>query len=79
MYAESGAQSKVKGVTSEEVADAVIKSIEGDKAEVDVAPLSLRLGTVLAHVAPATYAKLALKAGSDQQTSQLADGLRHKR
>jgi short-subunit dehydrogenase len=79
MFAESGAQTSVKGVTSAKVANAVINAIEDNRAEVDVAPWSLRVGTTFAHVAPGTYAKLALRSGSDSQTLQLAEGLRHKR
>jgi short-subunit dehydrogenase len=79
MYAESGAQPTGKTITSDQVAAAVVRAIDKDKAEIDVAPWSLRLGTLLAHAAPGTYARLALRAGADDAAAALAEGLRNKR
>ena len=79
MWAESGARSNVGTVSSASVADGVIRAIERNKAEVDVAPLAVRAGAVLAHLAPGTYARLAARVGADAQTAALAAGLRHKR
>ncbi len=48
MFAEAGVELP-KGVgtrTPQEVADGVLRAIEQNRAEVDVAPLSLRLGSI---------------------------------
>ena len=79
MYAESGAQPRGKTITSNDVARAVVRAIDNNKAEIDVAPWSLRLGALLAHTAPGTYGRLALRGGADEATAALAKGLRHKR
>ncbi len=79
MWAESGAHTKGGTVTSTAVADGVVRAIERNRAEVDVAPLSIRLGGILANLAPDAFARMARKAGADNQTAELAAGLRHKR
>ena len=79
MWAESGATSTVGTVSSTDVAEAVVKAVERNRAEIDVAPWSVRVGGLLAHVAPGSYARLAKRAGADRQTAALAEGLRHKR
>jgi short-subunit dehydrogenase len=79
MWAESGASGKVGTVSSSAVADGVIRAIERNRAEVDVAPWSVRVAAALAHLLPGTYARLARRSGADEQTAALAAGLRHKR
>ncbi len=79
MWAESGASGQAGTVSSSAVADAVIRAIERNRAEVDVAPWSVRLAAAIAHLVPETYARLARSSGADQQTAALAAGLRHKR
>ena len=79
MWAESGATGTVGTVSSSAVAEGVIRAIERNKAEVDVAPMSIRLAAVFANLMPETYARVAQRAGADQQTESLAAGLRHKR
>ena len=79
MWAESGARSNVGTVSAASVADGVLRAIERNKAEVDVAPLAVRAGAVLAHLAPGAYGRLAVRVGADAQTAALAAGLRHKR
>ena len=79
MWAESGARSNVGTVSSTAVADGVVRAIEGNKAEVDVAPAVVRVGAAMAHLLPGTYARLAARIGADEQTAALAAGLRHKR
>lgn len=79
MWAESGATSNVGTVSSAAVAKAVVRAIERNRAEIDVAPWAVRLGGVLAHVAPGTFGRVAKRAGADRQTAALAEGLRHKR
>ena len=53
---------------------AVIKAIESDRAEVDVAPLPLRLGATFAGVAPGLSAKVSRRLGSEQIATDLAAG-----
>jgi short-subunit dehydrogenase len=79
MWAESGASGKVGTVSSSAVAEGVIHAIEENRAEVDVAPWSVRLAAAVAHLFPGTYARLARRSGADHQTAVLAAGLRHKR
>ena len=65
--------------TPEDVAAAVIKAIERDRAELDVAPLALRGSTVFASLAPQLAAAVARKLGSDDITRQMHEGQREKR
>lgn len=79
MWPESGAKSKVGTISSTAVARSVVRAIEQNRAEVDVAPLTVRAASALAHLLPGTYHRLALRAGADEETASLAAGLRHKR
>jgi short-subunit dehydrogenase len=79
MWAESGAHTKGGTVISAAVADGVIRAIEHNRAEIDVAPLSIRLGGIFANLAPDAFARMARKAGADDQTAELTAGLRHKK
>lgn len=63
----------------EDVAAGVIEAIEHDRAEVDVAPLGLRLGASFASVAPELSATVARRLGSERVSRDLAEGQRHKR
>jgi short-subunit dehydrogenase len=63
----------------EDVAKATVQAIERNRGEVDVAPLSLRFGSVISGVAPELTATLTRKSGSDRIAHQLADGQRAKR
>ena len=65
--------------TPEQVAAAVLKAIESDRAEVDVAPLGLRLGATFAGVAPQVAAKVSKRLGSDQVAVDLTAGQAGKR
>lgn len=81
MFAESGTKLP-RGVgtrTPDEVAAAVLDAVRADRAEVDVAPLSLRAGTVLAQVAPGLAAKLSGRMGASDIASSLEEGQRAKR
>ncbi|MDQ2754485.1 MAG: SDR family NAD(P)-dependent oxidoreductase, partial [Actinomycetota bacterium] len=80
MFADSGARLPrgVGTVTAQEVATAVVRAIETDKAEIDVAPLSLRLGTAIGALAPGLSAAVQARVGQ-QVADQLAAGQRHKR
>ncbi len=65
--------------TPEDVAAAAIRAIEDDRAEVGVAPLSLRLGASFASVAPELSATVARRLGSERVSRDLAEGQRDKR
>jgi short-subunit dehydrogenase len=81
MFAESGV-TLPRGVgtrTPEQVAAAVVKVIESDRAELEVAPLPLRLGATIAGVAPGLSAKVSRRMGSEQIASNVAAGQANKR
>ena len=62
-----------------DVANAVIRSIERNRAEIDVAPLGLRLGATIAGVAPELAASVTRIAGSTKIAAGLAAGQVNKR
>jgi short-subunit dehydrogenase len=80
-FAESGVRLPpwVGTRTPEQVAAAVVRGIERERAEVDVAPLSLRLGTRVAALAPITIARLQRRLGSERIADALADAQRDRR
>jgi short-subunit dehydrogenase len=81
MFADSGMQLPL-GVgtkTPEDVARAVVQAVERNRAEVDVAPLGLRLGAGVASVAPGLAATVKRRAGGDRVASGLANAQRAKR
>lgn len=80
-FAESGVKLPrwVATRTPEQVADGVVRGIERERAEVDVAPLSLRLGTRLSELAPVTAARVQRRLGSERIADGLADAQRDKR
>jgi short-subunit dehydrogenase len=63
----------------EDVAVAVIHAIDHNRAEVDVAPLSLSLGSRFASVAPEVAAVASRRLGSQRVARDFADGQREKR
>jgi short-subunit dehydrogenase len=81
MFADSGVKlPPYAGTkTSADVAAAVIRAIETDRAELDVASAALRAGTVFASLAPQLAAAASRLAGSDRVSSELAQRQRHKR
>jgi short-subunit dehydrogenase len=81
MFADSGVQLP-KGVgssTPEQVADAVLKAIEQDKGEIDVAPVGMRLGAAFSQLAPGLSAKASARMGSEKIAEKLAAGQADKR
>jgi uncharacterized protein len=81
MFAESGVKLPM-GVGSrppEAVADAVVRAVERDRAEIDVAPLSVRLGARAWGLAPSTMAGAMRRLGSEKVADELAAGQRSKR
>jgi uncharacterized protein len=81
MFADAGAKLPpfVGTVTPEKVARAVVKGIEKGRAEIDVAPLSLRAGTLAGSIAPLTAAKVGRRLGSHRVSRDLAEAQRPKR
>jgi short-subunit dehydrogenase len=63
----------------EDVAAAVIRAIERDRAEVEVAPAGLRIGATIGSLAPELAAAASRRMGSDRIASDLAEGQRDKR
>jgi short-subunit dehydrogenase len=65
--------------TPEQVAEAVVRGIEAERAEIDVAPLSLRAGTLVASLAPVTVGRVQRRLGSTGLADAIAKGQRAKR
>ena len=65
--------------TPEQVAAAVVKAIESDRAELEVAPLGLRLGAAFAGIAPGVAGKMSRLMGSEKIADDLAAGQANKR
>jgi len=81
MFAEAGV-ALPRGVgtrTPDDVAAGVLRAIEQNRAEVDVAPLSLRLGAIVSGVAPQLSADVSRRLGNQKITAELAAGQRDKR
>jgi short-subunit dehydrogenase len=81
MFADSGlAPPPGVGTSSPgQVADAVIRGIEHDRAELDVAPLFMRASARLAGVAPGVVAGITRRFGGDRYADELAEAQREKR
>jgi short-subunit dehydrogenase len=81
MFADTGVELPrgIQTRTPEDVAHAVISAIERNRGEVDVAPLSLRAGAILAGVAPELAANLGRRFGSDEISAQIAQRQAGKR
>jgi len=81
MFADSGA-SLPKGVgtrTPDQVAAAVVRGIERDRAEIDVAPLGLRIGAMAWSLAPAQVGAMQRRMGSLAVADSISAGQRGKR
>jgi hypothetical protein len=81
MFAESGVQLPrfVGTRTPEQVAAAVVRGVEEDRPELDVAPLGLRAGALAASLAPVTIGRIQRRLGSARLSHRLAEGQRPKR
>jgi short-subunit dehydrogenase len=73
MFADSGTELPpgVGTRSPEDVAKAVVSAVERNRAEIDVAPLSLRLGTAVASVAPSLSAAVSRRLGSERIATQI--------
>ncbi|MFT4041994.1 MAG: SDR family NAD(P)-dependent oxidoreductase [Gordonia sp. (in: high G+C Gram-positive bacteria)] len=65
--------------SADQVAQATIRAIEKNRAEVTVAPLALQIATLLGGFAPDAAATLARLSGSDKVVAAISEGQRGKR
>jgi short-subunit dehydrogenase len=81
MFHDSGARLPwyVALKSPEDVAGAVVRAIEHDRSEIDVAPLGLRLGTALAGLAPELVATVQRRLGATEIAARVAEGQRSRR
>jgi short-subunit dehydrogenase len=81
MFHESGTQlPRFAGTkTPEDVAAAVVRGIESGRAELDVAPVTIKAGAALAGIFPGTVLALQRRLGSVKVANQLADAQREMR
>jgi short-subunit dehydrogenase len=81
MFADSGAKAPARlGTTSpDEVADAVLKAIDGEKLEITVAPLSSRVMAHAGLVSPAVSHKVVAGAAGQKTADIVARGQADKR
>jgi short-subunit dehydrogenase len=63
----------------EDVARAVVRAIERNRGEVDVAPLPMRAGAIFASLAPELAASVARRLGSQDISRRMQEGQRDKR
>jgi short-subunit dehydrogenase len=81
MFHESGAKLPfyVGTKTPEDVARAVVRVIERERAEADVAPLQLRVGVIATGLFPDLAARVQRRLGANELSSQFERGQRSKR
>lgn len=79
MFAEAGVRLPpgVGTRSPEDVATAVLRAVTRNRAEVEVAPLGLRLGASLAGLAPGLAAPVSRWLGGEKVATDLAAGQRH--
>ena len=80
MFADAGVELPpgVRTRSPAQVGAAVLRAVERNQAEVDVAPLALRLGARLGSLAPELAASVTRLTGGDRIASALAEGQRAK-
>jgi uncharacterized protein len=78
LFADSGAKLPpgVGTRSPQDVANAVVSAIERDRAEIDVAPLGLRMGTAVASIAPGLGAAVSRRLGSEEIAARIVAGQR---
>jgi short-subunit dehydrogenase len=80
MWAETGlAPRGLRTRSPSDVGVAVVRAIEQNRAELNVAPASLRIGARLARLWPAAFARVAPMLGASRVTGPMAEALRDKR
>jgi short-subunit dehydrogenase len=80
MFADSGTKLPpgIGTVSPEQVAGAVIRAIRNNRVEVDVAPVTIRLGARLGSLAPGISARVQTRVGSGL-SQRMIEAQRHKR
>jgi short-subunit dehydrogenase len=80
MFHDSGAElpGYIGTRTPEDVARAVVRAIERDRAEIDVAPLSVRFGSAVQGLAPEAAAIVQRRLGAAEIAARVAEGQRDK-
>ena len=80
MFADAGAKLPpgVGTVSPEQVAAAVIKAVRSNRAEIDVAPVGLRLGATFGSLAPGISSAVQARFGAGI-SNQMVEGQRQKR
>jgi uncharacterized protein len=81
MFAETGTKLPT-GVTTrspEQVARAVVRGIEEDRGEIDVAPLFMKTSAWLAGISPSAVTAMARRLGSEKVAAELGERQKHKR
>jgi|SRR5690348_8423784 short-subunit dehydrogenase len=81
LFAETGIKlpAYVRLVSPNQVADAVIKGIERDRGDIDVAPFAMKVSAWLAAIAPDGVAAVGRRLGSADVAEELAERQRPKR
>jgi short-subunit dehydrogenase len=81
MFAESGAKLPpgVGTSTPDDVAAGIVRAIERDRAEVDVAPFGVRAGARIGGLAPALSASVQRRLGANKVARAIGAGQRNKR
>jgi short-subunit dehydrogenase len=69
----------VRTRSPEDVAKAVVRAIERDKAEIDVAPFGLRIGAAFAGLAPEISGQTSRRMGAGRIAAALAAAQRESR
>jgi uncharacterized protein len=65
--------------TAAEVGDAVVRGIEKERPEIDVAPLHMRAGAQFSALAPTLSARMQKVLGGHEVADQMAEGQKDKR
>jgi len=80
MFADAGVKLPpgVRTVSPQQVGRGVLRAIERNRAEVDVAPLDLRLGALLGSIAPELAARANRLARADRIAADLANAQRDR-
>jgi short-subunit dehydrogenase len=81
MFADSGAKLP-RGIgtsTPEQVAQAVVRAIESNRAETTVAPIAMRMGTVFGVLAPQLAGAVSRRMGASEVGANVTEGQRSKR
>jgi uncharacterized protein len=81
MFHDSGAKlpAYIGTNTPEQVADGVVRAIERNRAEVEVAPLGVRAGVAAGGLLPELVANVQRRLGGDRISERMAEGQRPKR